>query len=370
MNLNTDEIKDQIDREYQQYANSIKNANILVLGQTGVGKSSLLNLIFGEDIAKVSNVKPETRGFHTFSSEKYPINIIDSEGYELENSAEFKTKLKEYVDSRFTEVSEQVHLAWYCINVSSARVLPFDLENLKFLIEVLRIPTAVVFTQCDLDDEDGSTASALSDVINNALPSKTHTFQVSNYSNLILDLEKLIEWSVNNISDENVKAAFILSQKSNLTIKYQQAHKYVIAAAASAAIIGATPIPIADSVALLALQTGLVLKIFKIYGIQQGVSDVVMKILGARIMTLIGKTLAGSLLKLIPGVGSLVGGTINAAVASSLTYSLGYALTKLAEMLYLKILDGKFNTDTLNSIITEENLDAFLKEFKNKQSNA
>ena len=87
-------------------------------------------------------------------------------------------------------------------------------------------------------------------------------------------------------------------------------------------------------------------------------------------MTLIGKTLAGSLLKLIPGVGSLVGGTINAAVASSLTYSLGYALTKLAEMLYLKILDGKFNTDTLNSIITEENLDAFLKEFKNKQSNA
>lgn len=369
MSINKEEIKAQVDKEYQEYIKSIKSANILVLGQTGVGKSSLLNLVFGEDLAKISNVKPETRGFHIYSSEKLPINIIDSEGYELENSSEFKLKLKEYVDAKFTDVSKQVHLAWYCINVSSSRVLPFDIENIKFLTDVLKIPTAVVFTQCDLDDEVGGTASSLNEVIKAKLFNKVLTFQVSIEKELKLDLESLIKWSINNISDDNVKAAFILSQKADLKAKYDQAFKYIVGAAVTAAAIGATPIPIADSAALLALQTGLALKIFNIYGINNEIGDVVVKILGARIMSIIGKSLAGSLIKFIPGAGTIVGGLINATVASSLTYSLGYALSKFAEQVYVEIIEGRFNPDILKSIITEENLEILMNQFKNKSNN-
>lgn len=369
-NFNTDEVKNQIDREYNEYLKSIEKTNILVLGQTGVGKSSLLNLVFGEELAKVSHVKPETRGFHMFSSDKLPINIIDSEGYELENSSEFKNNLKEYIDSKFLNVSDQIHLAWYCINVSSARVLSFDVENIKFLIDVLKIPTAVVFTQCDQDDEEGSTAIALAKVIENNFSTKIKTFQVSNRENLKLDLDELISWSEKNISDDNVKAAFVLSQKSNLKLKNKIAHKYIVGAAATAAGIGATPIPVADSVALLTLQTGLAYKIFKIYGIQQGVGKIVMEVLGARIMSLIGKTLAGSLIKLIPGAGSMVGGLINATVASSLTFTLGYALCLMAEKIYDQILEGNFNEDVLRDIITEENLEIFIKEYRNIKRNA
>lgn len=372
-NFNTNDVKNQIDREYQEYLNSIKKTNILVLGQTGVGKSSLLNLVFGEELAKVSNVKPETRSFHTFSSDKLPINIIDSEGYELENSSEFKTNLKEFVDSKFTYVSEQIHLAWYCINVTSARVLPFDIENIKFLIDVLRIPTAVVFTQCDQDDEEGGTAAALAQVIQDNFSKKVKTFQVSNVENLKLELDDLISWSEQNISDENVKAAFILSQKSNLQIKKDIVQKYIVGAAVTAAGIGAIPIPVADSVALFTLQTGLAYKIFKIYGINQNLENIVKNILGSKIMSMIGKTLAGNLFKLIPGGGTLIGGLINAGVASSLTYALGYALSKMAEKAYLQFLEGKMNgniEEILKDVITEDNLEKFLKEFKNKKNNA
>lgn len=368
--FNKEEVKAQVDMEYRKFVDSIGKTNILILGQTGVGKSSLLNQIFGEKLAKVSNVKPETRGFHTFSSDKFPINIIDSEGYELENSAEFKINLKEYVDDKFIKISEQVHLAWYCINVSSSRVLPFDIENIEFLVDALKIPTAVVFTQCDLDDENGSTASSLNDVIRSQCNNRINTFQVSNLSNLKLDIEKLIEWSSNNISDENVKAAFILSQKVDLKVKYRQAQKYIIGAAATAAGIGATPIPVADSAALLALQTGLALKIFSIYGIREEVGGIALNILKARIISTIGKTLAGSLFKLIPGAGTIVGGLINATVASSLTYSLGYALSKLAEKLFMQTIEGPFDMEIIKNIITVENLEKFMKQFTSKKDNA
>lgn len=372
-NFNSNDIKNQIDREYQEYLNSIKKTNILVLGQTGVGKSSLVNLVFGEELAKVSNVKPETRGFHIFSSDNLPINIVDSQGYELENSSEFKTNLKEFIDSKFTNVTEQIHLAWYCINVTSARVLPFDIENIKFLIDVLRIPTAVVFTQCDQDDEEGGTAAALTKVIESNFSRKVKTFQVSNNKNLKLELNDLIDWSVQNISDDNVKVAFVLSQKANLKIKNNIAHEYIVKAAVSAAAIGATPIPIADSTALFVLQIGLAYKIFNIYGINQNIAKIVNNALGTRIMSTVGKTLAGSLIKFIPGVGTITGSLINASVASSLTYALGYALSKMAEKAYLQILEGKTNgniEEILKHVITEENLEKFLKAFKIKKNNA
>ncbi len=361
-------LKQNIDQEFEEYRRSIKKSNVLVLGQTGVGKSSLVNLVFGEDIAKISNVRPETRGFNQYESPVLPINIIDSEGYELSNSQDFITNFKTFYDEKFVDVKEQIHLAWYCINVSGARVLPFDIEIIKFLVDHLKIPTAVVFTQCDLDDEEGSTAKKLSEVIHQTFGSIMQCFQISSDSDLKLDLESLISWSSDNISDDNVKAAFILSQKASLKSKFQAAQKIIYAATLSAAGVAASPIPGSDAVLLIPIQTIMALKIFNIYGINQGVSDILRKIISGRIMTTLGKSLVGNLLKLVPGAGSVIGGTINAVVASSLTYSFGYALSKIAEKLFDKHINGLFNEETISTILTEENIAFFMQQYKNKKA--
>lgn len=70
--------------------------------------------------------------------------------------------------------------------------------------------------------------------------------------------------------------------------------------------------------------------IFSIHGINAGVGTLLKNVIGSRLISMLGKTLAGNLLKLIPGVGSVVGGAINGSVAASITYSLGYALNQLA----------------------------------------
>lgn len=175
--FNQEKLKEKFQKEYEELKNSLKKPNILLIGQTGVGKSSLINTVFGDDIAKVSNTKPETRGFYKYCDKELPINVIDSEGYELLKADTFKSDLSTYIDSNIHDVNEQIHIAWYCISISGARVLSYDIENIKFIFEEKKIPTAVVLTQADSDSPEGDTAKAMISEIEKYFGSKISCFQ-------------------------------------------------------------------------------------------------------------------------------------------------------------------------------------------------
>ena len=103
--------------------------------------------------------------------------------------------------------------------------------------------------------------------------------------------------------------------------------------AGAAAAIGASPIPCSDAVLLTGVQTKMMYDIMKAYGINVGVGTVIEEILRAKVVSMLGKAVAGNILKCIPGVGSVVGGAVNAGVASSITYALGRGLCAAAEMI-------------------------------------
>lgn len=343
---------EKLQEDFERLKKSIERPNILILGQTGVGKSSLINCIFGKDLAAVSDIKPETRGFHYYQDSNTPVNVIDSEGYELEKSDEFLPALENFVQNSFKDTNKQVHLAWYCISTPSARILPFDIQNIKVLLGQ-KIPVAVVLTKCDLDDPEGTTAKGISDVVKKEFNGSVKTFQTSNDKevNDSLDIKDLVTWSVDNISEENLKKGFIIAQKANLECKHIAATSRIKYYAGTAAAIGGSPIPMSDAVALTALQITMTADIFHIYGIDNSFANLAKNFIQSKVVSMMGKMVAGNLIKLIPGFGTAAGAAVNATVAATITYSMGYTICVIAR----KAIENEWEgSELVENLFSEE----------------
>ena len=54
-----------------------KYANIMLLGRTGVGKSSFINYLVGKDVCRVATGMPVTQGFETYEYDNGKIPLRD-----------------------------------------------------------------------------------------------------------------------------------------------------------------------------------------------------------------------------------------------------------------------------------------------------
>jgi small GTP-binding protein len=132
--------------------------NAVIIGQTGVGKSSLINYLYGEKIAETGVGKPVTKnGFHEYDFELngLPVCLFDSWGLEVGKDEQWMDDLnKEFQKRGVTESADKwFHSAFYCISAGSARIQDFDIKIInKFIEEKYKI--SVVLTKCDQVSED------------------------------------------------------------------------------------------------------------------------------------------------------------------------------------------------------------------------
>ncbi len=100
--------------------------NIIVAGKTGVGKSTLINGVFRENLAEKGIGKPFTKHMRKISKKDFPLNIYDTKGFELGKEAQSEVK-DEVMDAicksiKSKDVNEAIHCIWYCINTASNRI--------------------------------------------------------------------------------------------------------------------------------------------------------------------------------------------------------------------------------------------------------
>lgn len=120
-----------------------------------------------------------------------------------------------------------------------------------------------------------------------------------------------------------------------ITALNEKAENAVAVAVAATAATGAIPIPFADAPLLIAEQVTLMATICGIYGIDVGKDGLKMlatTALGAGGATIVGKTVATDLLKLIPGAGTVAGGAISAGTAGLVTLAMGKAFIEVCKM--------------------------------------
>ena len=73
--------------EWEKFEKNGVRPNIMLLGATGCGKSSLINLVFNANIAEVNDASRGTEKFERYDGADHGlgVNLIDSRGYELED---------------------------------------------------------------------------------------------------------------------------------------------------------------------------------------------------------------------------------------------------------------------------------------------
>ncbi|KAI9354319.1 hypothetical protein DFJ73DRAFT_775865 [Zopfochytrium polystomum] len=298
---------------------------IVVAGESGMGKSTLVNNVFGIDIAKAAAGRPVSTKV-TLYKDDY-VGIVDTVGFirgkdpRAQNfDGDLLLKLVDPKQRALQEIYDkngklvkggvQVDCVWYFVE----RLQPDDERVLKELAS-MKVPFLVIIAKCD-----NKTLQEISDIrgaVDNRMAAygvESNCFMYSSCA-MVEDTDSLQQ----ALKSLNESVERLLSQ--NMT----QASATVAVATIAAMAIGLSPIPIMDLPLLLtdqAVMVGTILTIFGIDWTNGDTTQLMLKFVAEFGLAEVGMV-GSSLLKPVPVFGWFVASAFHGAVAGSTTLVMG-----------------------------------------------
>ncbi|MGG7144891.1 GTPase [Clostridium nigeriense] len=328
----------------------MKRGNVLVIGNSGVGKSTLINAVLGEEKAKTGwGITGTTDRLEIYESESIPFRIIDSVGFEPSFIKRQKAinAVKKWSKASAKQGNEcnEINVIWFCIDGTTSKLFPNTIKDFLRAISIWKtVPVITVITKSysvperennikmvkEAFDKQNKYSNKLEEII----PVVADKYQINDTIFVAPEgITELIDIT-NKIMPEGIKASEKDIFNFKLNRKRALAHSIVGVSTASGVTIGAVPIPFADALVLSPIEIGEINAIAKIYGIKK--NDTSAKLINSivEVGTISAAAKAAiSALKAIPGI-NLAASVLNAIIAGSIIAAIGEGSIYVFEKIY------------------------------------
>lgn len=355
----------------------MEKGNVLVIGNSGVGKSTLINAVLGEDRAETSwGSTGTTRELKLYEVDDLPFRLIDTVGFE---PTWLKEKLAINSVNKWSRESAKkgnedtgINIIWFCVDGTANKLFIKALENLSRATKIWNsIPVVVVITKSYSEPDRPKNI----EMVHNAFAKQKRTKNVCKVVPVVAStftlndtayappygINELIDFTI-EIMPEGIKANQKDLSRFKLIRKRSFAHSVVGAATLAGVVVGAVPVPFSDALILGPTEFAMVSAIAGIYQINKNeqFKQLVNRMIQAGTIGVAAKT-ALSALKAIPGI-NIAASAANAVVAGVFISLLGEASVYIFEQIYLgeksvadidwvnKIIESKFSNQFIEKI--------------------
>lgn len=293
------------DRTYEQEFNNVneqldKEIIFAMIGDVNTGKSSTINQLIGDEVANVGSTPGETVIIDKY---KYKDKIIfaDTPGLDDINNKNSEETLKFY---------KEADIILFFLNAAGT---VFSEGERKSFEKIRKVNKNIIFVMNKID-----AAEDIPKLVKYVQDNTNYDFKITPISSKTGENIDMLRNAILDILKKEKKD--ILFAK-HIKEKSSTANKWILAAASSASLVGAAPIPGSDIIPITGIQVGLMVRLAALYDMPLS-KDRAKELAVASLTGNIGKSLFRQVVKFIPGAGSIAG----ASIAGSMTLALGYAI--------------------------------------------
>lgn len=351
----------------------MKKGNVLFLGNSGVGKTTLINSILGTNAATGIGVSGTTKETKIYENEDIPFRIIDTMGFEpvkfLQPNKAINGVKKWSKDVALDSNEDtNIDLICLCVDGTSSKLFPKAIDDFLKSVSLWKtVPVIVAITKSySLPDREENV-----NMVKKAFEGKKRElrgiFPVVAAPYVISDdyaiepqgIDALIE-GINAILPEGIKASASDINKYILDRKRFLAHSTVIGITGVGVTVGLVPFPFSDALLLEPTENLEIGALARIYGINNNdkFKKMMNQMLEIGTVSIAAKGLI-SALKAIPGIG-IAASVINGVIAGIIVAAIGEGSVYVFEQIYLgnksiddvdwvkKVLESKLSQDVIN----------------------